>query len=680
MNSIQGVSNPNYYAATQTNKAPSATTTQTASRATVDYYIPGDALEVQNEVKTVKFTRAMATTMADKYDPTSMSRNEYTKLIVELRDAGVLSSREYSIAYSGKLPPSDQQVVWPQGSETTNFSQIIHECEALCTDYVNRGVGTDRDRSNGEELLSTYSKLENIFKNIWGAQINNLPVKDATTSGIDADNSTVLSREPTNDLVSDLTETYKVRNMSSKMSDDLKMDLRHTSMLNGKALSHLNGSLPSSGLGFSLLETIQVGTKKDFMDVVAQFIQFCQNYIQNNQGGFDSFGTYYIDPVTVAYSKIHSILSRVETAEVKTGAAVDNADEIARLTKELEADTDYVNSDADRHFTNTKVGRQLAKEIIMSSPELQQQIGEKIRADWSSILSIKWTSSPMDSHFEYMQLPIRYHGFDVNAMLNSGDQFAEDEVLGEFSNIIYQKSFSAEGLTDVERLLNGRAAKHEADSKATFNDRMVPVYDEIKKKFSEKGMVFDTNKIYEFSLDTSTFTFSVTGGTDEENALIEETINYDPFSNVYFNPFHKTICALYFHRRDDLSINPWRLQHMRNPEEHAARYGVGSVSAEYNKKMQQFLIAYERSDMDKNMHRKYGFGVDDISYQNGQWIGKTDEITKFIEQENADWKFEKYTGDAWLSNTRKYTGTPTFDAPVFVFDDGRFRVTYEEWE
>ena len=160
------------YVAPQTNKTKPTTTTQSASRANVDSYVPGDAWEVQNEVKTVEFTGEMATAFADKYDPTSMSRNEYTKLIVELRDAGVLSSQEYSIAYSGKLLPSSQQAAWPQGTEISNFSLFLLECSEECNAYVTN-FGRDlpeREKISAEEISATYTKLSAIFTEIEQAQ------------------------------------------------------------------------------------------------------------------------------------------------------------------------------------------------------------------------------------------------------------------------------------------------------------------------------------------------------------------------------------------------------------------------------------------------------------------------------------------------------------------------------
>lgn len=64
----------------------------------------------------------------------------------------------------------------------------------------------------------------------------------------------------------------------------------------------------------------------------------------------------------------------------------------------------------------------------------------------------------------------------------------------------------------------------------------------------------------------------------------------------------------------------------------------------------------------------------------GQWIGKTDEITQLIESMNkyADW--DKQIGDAYRNLMREYTGTPVFEKAIFVFINGKLQLTYEEWE
>lgn len=168
MSTIQGVGGQRYVAP-QTNKTQSSAR-QTSARATADYYVSGGSSAVQTETKIKPFTSAMASELAGKYDVQNMSRNQYTKLLAELRDSGVLTPQEYSAAYGGTMPTDDQSVYWPHGSEAVDFSQLLRDCEASCADYTTNTAQTDSEKANGEMLTAAYSKLGGILEQISQAQ------------------------------------------------------------------------------------------------------------------------------------------------------------------------------------------------------------------------------------------------------------------------------------------------------------------------------------------------------------------------------------------------------------------------------------------------------------------------------------------------------------------------------
>lgn len=575
MNSIQGISSSKYCIAARTNKASSTTTTQTALRATADYYVPGDAREVKNEVKTVMFTGEMATALADKYDPTSMSRNEYTKLIVELRDAGVLSSQEYSIAYSGKLLPSDQPVEWPQGSETTNFSLFLRECTEQCNAYVtdSGNILSGKEKSNADGTSATYTKLSEIFTEIEQAQ---------TTS-----------------LVEESSKTE---------------------------LSHFEA----------------------------------------------------------------------------TAAVKEYSDEVMRLYELLKQDKEYVARAATTEYIyvgdwNYPVRDQLVKELLLSDHELMEEFamytwGGDIE---NNLADIEWNAMNPEPHLQHRLIDVEPTYEDRinsirNKLLNGGKEGLQD-VFESLEGYLSKKA-NYQRLTEVEHLVFPLAAANERNEWYTFEERMEPVMDEVKNAFSNAGLTFDASKNYQFYLDTNTFTFSVIGGTEKENELFASVLNTNPTENYLFNPYKTTINAIRFSRPDDMSYTPWALNSRSgnrfaefnakffNMDESIRKYGIAEVSANYTAKMNQFLAAYRRDTMDDNLHRRFGLGIEDFSYVDGQWIGKTDEITQLIESMNkyADW--DKQIGDAYRDLMREYTGTPVFEKAIFVFINGKLQLTYEEWE
>lgn len=573
MNSIQGISSQKYCIATQTSRAPSTTTTQTASRATVDSYVPGDAWEVQNEVKTVEFTVEMATAFADKYDPTSMSRNEYTKLIVELRDAGVLSSQEYSVAYSGKLLPFDHQMAWPQGTEATNFSLFLRECMEQCNAYVadSGNILSGKEMSSAKEISATYTKLSEIFTEIDQAQTTSLAEESSKTE-----------------------------------------------------LSHFEA----------------------------------------------------------------------------TAAIEEYSDEVMRLYELLKQDEEYVTKSENASSTygwNCLARDELFKELLLSDSELMEEfamyrwgrdVEENLRLIESNASRPKHQQHPLNDVQATYEGRIDYY----KHQLLYGGKDGLDDVYNQFQSYLKTKA-RYERLTDVERLVCPEAATSERAEWYTFEERMKPVMDEVKKAFANAGLVFDSSKKYQFYLDTSGFSFAVTGGTEEENALFASVLNTNSTSgHVGFNPYKTTINAIRFSRPDDMSYTPWELNSRSgnrfaefnakffNMDESIRKYGIAEASANYTAKMNQFLAAYRRDTMDDNLHRRFGFGIEDFSYVDGQWIGKTDEITQLIESMNkyADW--DKQIGDAYRDLMREYTGTPVFEKAIFVFINGKLQLTYEEWE
>lgn len=650
MNTIQRISSQSYIP--PKNSPAKADTKQASSRMTSDIYMRGHTEQFGTDAKTTSFSKDMASKLARTYDVENLSRKAYTKLIANLRDHGVLTSQEFSIAYSGQLPPSEPKALLPYGSDSGNFPEILRQCELACSNYANHSTTNEPDRANGEKMLATYSKLRGIFQDINQANIQNTPAQNISRSqaSVPVHTATLTSEQASN-----LASKYEIHNMSRRMFGSFMMDLRYAGVLNTQEFGILYNS---NFEGIGLLDWAQSGIKMDFTRLIPKFNQHCKN-----------------NTLSSTYSKMISILEQINSAEIKPGISADNAERIAHLAEQLESDESFMKSGKNRDFTRHPLAQELAKELILADPKVQEQIAAGIKEQCQALAkrNAEGSISPRDSM--YLHLPDQYGGFDVAKMLKQGDSFATELVMFEYDKVLTEKAQTV-GLTDTERLLSGRITDIEDRLMGTFNDKMEPVYAEIKKAFSEKGMEFDTNKAYEFSLDTSDFTFSVTGGTPEENALIEEVINRDPVVHTEFNPSKTALIALYNHRRDDLSINPWNIKSLSYPEKQTSAYGVASVSGEYNEKMNQFLAAYNRSNLDKHMKRLYGFGVDDISYENGKWIGKTDEITAIIEKENIHSKFEKCAGDAWLKSQNAYTGTPVFESPVFTLKGGRFDVHY----
>lgn len=305
---------------------------------------------------------------------------------------------------------------------------------------------------------------------------------------------------------------------------------------------------------------------------------------------------------------------------------------------------------------NHPVGRKLATEIILADEGLQEKIAKDM---WETQT---WLVDKTD-------LPPSWRDFDVKAMLLSTDEMLQNSVFAHFETVLRNKA-AAVGASSIEKLLSGRVEDAD-EANNTFDQKMNRIFDKVRLEFEANGMTFDENKSYSFYLDASEFRFSVSGGTDQENALIEKVLNTTHYSS---NNLSDTLSAIHQHRQEDGGYVPWMVDYFRC-KDMIPVLGVVSVSTSYAKKMDQLFPAYERSEMDKGLKAQYGFGVDALEYRGGRIIGKTPEAQAVIDSDEG--QFMKMNGYAFINLSKKYTGTPEFPDPIFVYENGKFQTTYQ---
>ena len=195
----------------------------------------------------------------------------------------------------------------------------------------------------------------------------------------------------------------------------------------------------------------------------------------------------------------------------------------------------------------------------------------------------------------------------------------------------------------------------------------------IQREFEAAGMTFDASKKYSFHLDTSVFQFTVSGGTEDENALIEKVINT---SNYHEDHFQTTLAALYSHRLPDGKYTPWRADNFRH-QDAIPVYGIASVSKDYAQKMEQLFAAHDRCRMDLSLKEEYGFGVDDLMQIGGTVTGKQ---RGFRDYPGMGEDFMKNIGYAYIGICKRYQGTPEFTDDVFTLENGQFQTSYTVYD
>lgn len=143
----------------------------------VDTYISGDG-EYKVKPETSKLTDEMAISLAKKYDVKNMTRDEYGSLLKELRNAGVISSQDFSVGFGGAVPyngPSGLTIgaskdsgleAWPFGKEKGDFTKLLRACAQYCKDF---SYSQDKD-GKGKEICNSmsgsYQRLLEAFEQI----------------------------------------------------------------------------------------------------------------------------------------------------------------------------------------------------------------------------------------------------------------------------------------------------------------------------------------------------------------------------------------------------------------------------------------------------------------------------------------------------------------------------------
>lgn len=501
------------------------------------------------------------------------------------------------------------------------------------------------------------------------------PKYDAYTSGAECGATPTggQMRKLTCEDAGKLAEKYDPQNMDRTQYTKLLAELRNTGIISEQDFSiGYAGILPGHTDDAPVWP--QNGDTIDFVKFLDQCVS-CSADSADSQSLAETYSR-----LSAAFSQISDV-KKSEEAPVEPSAAEDDSlagkytDKALELYEKLKQDETFLNAAPSRNSGVTPDSRELVKEIILTDDALVESLAKEIwiyRAENNQYMM-------KINHPEWlMRLPPDYTGIvdELRSAMLCGSEEEQVSVCSQFDGFLAGKA-KRERLTDVERLLSEFAEKCEKVTWQSFDERMEPVRDLMEKELQDAGYSLELDKTYRFYLDTETFTFSVTGGSEETNKLLADVINTHPIQTYKFDPLHTALMALYGSRREDLSYNPWQTDYLPKlyRDELLKQYGVASdVPDEYVKKMKQFMAAYQMSEIDKGMKWQYGFGLDDISYGGGTFTGKTEEIANDIRDMGND--FMKETGYAYQSTLKDYTGTPEFKEAVFVFENGKFRITY----
>ena len=146
---------------------------------------PDDSKGLNIEKLLKPMTADTAHSLGSRYTITNMTRNQYSSLLRELRDMGIITPQDFSVGYGGMIPYTDTKGKtayteadgWPRGKEQTDFAELLQNCANTCRNFMS---------SQGEAINSTrmtsdsYDRLLKIFNQIQ----ENVPEKGEPTMEI----------------------------------------------------------------------------------------------------------------------------------------------------------------------------------------------------------------------------------------------------------------------------------------------------------------------------------------------------------------------------------------------------------------------------------------------------------------------------------------------------------------
>lgn len=112
-----------------------------------------------------------ACSLAEEYDVSCLSRNEYSLLLCDLRNAGFITTQEFSAGYGGTLPHGilDSPKPMPYGNNKADFIALLKQYIRYCGEFLEISAKNGVEQTHTQSLLSTYSRLYTLFKQIHSA-------------------------------------------------------------------------------------------------------------------------------------------------------------------------------------------------------------------------------------------------------------------------------------------------------------------------------------------------------------------------------------------------------------------------------------------------------------------------------------------------------------------------------
>ena len=354
-----------------------------------------------------------------------------------------------------------------------------------------------------------------------------------------------------------------------------------------------------------------------------------------------------------SYTETPSATDIVATTDAVTenvSAALDEPlSEIDRLVQSLKANEEFMRASNDRGVWHNslykfdewrELGLHLIKGLSSEDYELLQKMlwtsiaevhqihrDNRHLADMPTLLPLK------SSHRQYDLISIWNN---MGASINTTAGVMGEALRGTVTRFFNFK-MRTEGLSDVERVFLPHIAQMEErfGPDATFGNRMSSVADYVNMRFSEAQQQLRSGERFTFNFN-SNFSFNVSGGTGNNAEFLQGV-----FNNAGGWLLSHIIDVLFLHRGENGEVPPW----LATDHEHdiwrivAVDRGVGFIQAseKFLEELEKIRSAYARKLTEQWLQEQFGFGLDDLIYEDGVLSGRTQEIDNVV---RSDRRFE----------------------------------------
>lgn len=122
----------------------------------------------ENTRSRAALTEESACSLAGQCDVSCLSRNAYSHLLCDLRNAGFITSQEFSAGYGGTLPHgfAEPPEAFPLGDNKADFVALLKQYVQYCGELLKISARDDAEQTHTQSLLSTYSRLYALFEQI----------------------------------------------------------------------------------------------------------------------------------------------------------------------------------------------------------------------------------------------------------------------------------------------------------------------------------------------------------------------------------------------------------------------------------------------------------------------------------------------------------------------------------